>query len=177
MFRNRCSITYVKKCQICGKKATVLLTQIVNGQMSDLALCEDCARKKGLFDPKSLSFGEKFFPEDFKAKVDKLVQELAEETGKSRKTTDTPNVLMQCPACGFPIETYRNTGRLGCPDCFTVFARELETELQPLPTQDGEQTSTVGTGRAELETQLRDAVEKEDYELAATLRDRLKEMP
>ena len=41
----------------------MFLTQIVNGQVSELALCEACARAKGLFDPQSLTFAEKFFPE------------------------------------------------------------------------------------------------------------------
>ena len=45
------------------------LTQIVNGQVTELILCESCARNKGLFDPQSLSFAEKFFPEELK-KID-----------------------------------------------------------------------------------------------------------
>ena len=60
----------VKKCQICGKPATMFLTQIVNGQVTELAFCEECARAKGLFDPQALTFAEKFFPEKFKERID-----------------------------------------------------------------------------------------------------------
>ena len=56
----------------------MFLTQIVNGQVSELALCEACAREKGLFDPQSLTFAEKFFPEEFRNRVDKLVRELTQ---------------------------------------------------------------------------------------------------
>ena len=56
----------------------MFLTQIVNGQVSELALCETCAREKGLFDPQSLTFAEKFFPEEFRNRVDKLVRELTQ---------------------------------------------------------------------------------------------------
>ena len=53
----------VKKCQICGKPATMFLTQIVNGQVTELAFCEECARAKGLFDPQALTFAEKSYEE------------------------------------------------------------------------------------------------------------------
>ena len=52
------------------------LTQIVNGQVTELILCEECAKKKGLFDPQSLAFAEKFFPEELKKKVEEIVKEL-----------------------------------------------------------------------------------------------------
>lgn len=159
----------VKKCQICGKRATMFLTQIVNGQVTDLVLCEDCARKKGLFDPQALTFSEKFFPEAFKERVDKIVRELTEGKAAPQENCD---VLTHCPACGFPLETYRKTGRLGCPDCYTVFARELETEL-PAAADDGAAPAPVDERRT-LEQQLRAAIEREDYETAASLRDRLR---
>lgn len=150
----------------------MFLTQIVNGQVTDLVLCEDCARKKGLFDPQALTFSEKFFPEAFKERVDKIVRELTEGKAAAQENCD---VLTHCPACGFPLETYRKTGRLGCPDCYTVFARELEPQLSPA--DDGsEPTAAPADERRELEAQLRAAVAREDYETAAALRDRLRNL-
>lgn len=149
----------------------MFLTQIVNGQVTDLVLCEECARKKGLFDPQTLTFSEKFFPEEFKKRVDDIVRELTEERSSSAAVPENCDVLTQCPACGFSLDTFRRTGRLGCPDCYTVFARELERELPAADdgvAADGEDT------RSSLEEQLRDAIAREDYETAAALRDRLR---
>lgn len=152
----------------------MLLTQIVNGQVTDLALCEACARAKGLFDPQSLTFAEKFFPEEFKAKVDKLVRELAEGGQEKEQTKKKADVLTTCPVCQFPLETYRKTGRLGCPDCYTVFSRELDI-FSPPDTKEASLQNTIEEEqtRSSLEKKLQDAIAREDYETAALLRDKL----
>lgn len=166
-------VTLVKKCRICGKRASMFLTQIINGQVTELCLCEDCARKRGLFDPQTLAFSEKFFPEAFKERVDKIVRELIE---KGEQATSSPagekDVLTHCPVCAFPLDVYRRTGRLGCPDCYTVFAREFA--VAPAVTDEGD--GGGATSRASLETQLREAVAREDYETAAALRDQLRQL-
>lgn len=160
----------VKKCHICGKRASISLTQIINGQVSELALCEDCAKKNGLFDPGTLTFAEKFFPEEFKARVDKLVRELTERVTDG-ESIGGDDVLVRCPACGFELPVFRKTGRLGCPTCYTVFARELSLESA---SDDSEQEEVDEKSR--LEAELREAIEREDYETAAQLRDRIRNL-
>ena len=162
----------VKKCHICGKRASISLTQIVNGQVSELALCEECARKNGLFDPGSLSFSEKFFPEEFKARMDKIVRELTERNSESAAEVEN-DVLMRCPTCGFELPTFRKTGRLGCPDCYTVFAREISLE-STADESTGEKAEI--NEKDQLEQALREAVEREDYETAARLRDQIRNL-
>lgn len=158
----------------------MFLTQIINGQVTELALCEACARAKGLFDPQSLTFAEKFFPEELKERMDKIMQELAnakETPSGNLASPPSPDVLTQCPVCHFSLEDFRRTGRLGCPDCYTVFASELETrnntpsEAAPPCSGDG---ASPALQRTQLEQQLRNAIDKEDYETAALLRDKLK---
>ncbi len=176
-------MTGVKKCQICGKRASIYLTQIINGQASDLALCETCAREKGLFDPQSLTFAEKFFPDAFKEKVDKLVKELigqGTETPQPSARRRTGDMLTECPTCHFTLEDFRNTGRLGCADCYSVFADEIRAEEQrseesedsPAPAAP----ESTSVRRSKMEQQLQAAIEREDYETAARLRDELKEL-
>jgi protein arginine kinase activator len=151
----------------------MFLTQIVNGQVSELALCEACARAKGLFDPQSLTFAEKFFPEEFKQRVDKLVREL---TGAEMPQEATPplSMLSSCPVCGFSVEDYRRTGHLGCPDCYAVFARELNPEAEPEEQPTHEAPALT---RARLQKELQQAVSREDYERAAVLRDQINNLP
>lgn len=159
------------------------LTQIVNGQITELILCESCARNKGLFDPQSLSFAEKFFPEEFKKKVEDLIKELADSKilGDERMNDFAPmgaDALARCPVCDFTLDAYRRTGRLGCPDCYSVFARELDRGQQK------EQATAPSKAMAEspaltlkkLEQELQEAIDREDYEKAAELRDRIREL-
>ncbi len=160
----------VNKCQICGQRACVFLTQIVNGKATELQLCEACARDKGLFDPKALTFAEKFFPEELRERVDKIVRELSGQAGdKPARRMRTADLVSQCPACLFTLDDYRRTSRFGCPDCYTVFARELGAS----PAAEAA-AAPAESGRAALERRLREAVEREDYETAARLRDELK---
>lgn len=166
----------VKKCHICGKRASISLTQIINGQVSELALCESCAKEKGIFDPQTLTFAEKFFPEDIKAKVDKIVRELAGmKQGEVAETAETEqrDLLVRCPVCQFSLSAHRKTGRLGCPACYTVFARELAQESGAIDSSD---TNSPEDERTELERELQQAVEREDYESAARLRDRIRQL-
>ncbi len=173
----------VKKCQICGKRASIYLTQIINGQATDLALCETCAREKGLFDPQSLTFAEKFFPEAFKKKVDKLVKELIGREGEASQPNQarqySGDMLTECPACHFTLGDFRRCGRLGCPDCYTVFAQEINAEQladNEAPNTAPATEESIAIHRSKLEQQLQAAINREDYETAAALRDELKKL-
>ena len=151
------------------------LTQIVNGQITELVLCESCARNKGLFDPQSLSFAEQFFPEEFKKKVEDIVKELAggrltlSEQAQKGNSTDA---LVRCPVCDFTLETYRRTGRLGCPDCLA----EEKSTVADNAAEPAQATESPALTLKKLEQQLQQAIEKEDYETAAQLRDRIREL-
>ncbi len=150
----------------------MFLTQIVNSQVTELCLCEACAKERGLFDPQALTFAEKFFPEELKERVDRIVRELSGSAPGQRPTRSLhADIITRCPACGFSIEDYRRTSRLGCPSCYSVFAREFDgMPTTSADTPEGQDTST----REKLERQLREAVAREDYESAARLRDELK---
>lgn len=173
----------MKKCQICGKPASMFLTQIVDGKVTELAFCEACAKAKGLFDPQSLTFAEKFFPEQFKEKLDNLMRELARPAQQERTPSQpvAANVLTECPACHFRLEDLRRTDKLGCPYCYTVFAQELigepsgnNAEADNQPTQAGSTPQTPSLGQ--LRAELQQAIAREDYETAARLRDQIKEL-
>ncbi len=152
----------------------MFLTQIVNAQVTELCLCEACAKERGLFDPQALTFAEKFFPEELKERVDRIVRELSGQAPGQNPARSLPaDIITQCPACGFTLDDYRRTSRLGCPDCYSFFAREFSS-----PTSTGadkpEGSAPEPPTREKLERQLREAVEREDYESAARLRDELK---
>lgn len=143
-------------CSVCGATATVHLTQIVQGQVTKVHLCEACAEKGGAGDPA----------------VFQLAGALAQ--------ADAPPSLA-CPACGMNDADLRKRGRLGCPACWGALAPVLEPLLGKV--QRGGQHLGRGLvggvlspeqARLRLEAarrEMTEAVAAEDYETAARLRD------
>jgi protein arginine kinase activator len=166
------------RCDNCGEReAAIHLTQIVNNSVTTMHLCEQCAAEKGV----ETGAGVAKFPlGDFLASLGKGGGGKAEEEASG----------VACPACGGTMDDFRQTGRLGCARCYTTFEPHLRDLLRRLhgSTQHvGEQyaaPAAVGTGEtagaapdpqvSALRDQLRRAVETENFELAAELRDRLK---
>jgi protein arginine kinase activator len=154
-------------CQRCQDEASVHLTETVDGRRRELHLCASCARKAGVLPsegaPNSVAL-DSVVEDLIVAHVGELVGELAGLT---------------CPDCGLRFMEYRARGRLGCPNDYQVFARGL----LPLLNRAHGATRHVGkvarprpaaAERLRLRTRLRDAVAREEYETAATLRDQLR---
>ncbi len=158
------------QCDICGKKkATVHLTEIVDEQMSEMHLCEDCAKEK------SVQMEQQFGLADL----------LAGLTDFGKQMKDAEKVKLKCPNCGINYDEFRKFGRLGCSDCYQAFKAHLSTLLKKIhgsnhhmgkkpmriPVSDKQKIETV----QDLKNQLMKAIEMEDYEQAAKLRDKIRE--
>ena len=96
-------------------------------------------------------------------------------------------ITTTCPRCGGSLQDFRESGRLGCPDCYRSFEvplRDLLRRLHGSTHHMGERYAERGASASdgerqrttELREQLRLAVETENFELAAELRDRLRVM-
>jgi protein arginine kinase activator len=93
---------------------------------------------------------------------------------------------LRCPTCGSTLKDFRDSGRLGCADCYGSFdahLRDLLRRLHGSSQHVGERYAVPGGAGAdprarllELKDQLRRAVDAENFELAAELRDRIKVM-
>lgn len=154
----------------------MFLTQIVNGKVTEMALCEECAKARGLFDPQSLTFAEKFFPQELQRQMDKIVRQLVQgdKEEKRRPAAEGCDVITACPVCHFTLEDYRRTNRLGCPDCYTFLASELNAPCEDAEDGETPQQEQPRRSTKDLEAELQQAVEREDYERAAVLRDEIK---
>lgn len=159
------------KCDQCGSgDAVVHLTQIVNNQMSTFHLCERCAAEKGLeATPEPITFPLT----DFLAQM-----------GEAGVTVTEPAQEQRCAFCGLSFKDFRETGRLGCPQCYTSFESQLrgllrrihggtqhmgKVYLPPDPT-----ATEMGKRLEVLRRKLQRAVEAEDFERAARLRDEIR---
>ncbi len=160
-------------CDQCHEREAVIhLTQIVNEQVTTLHLCDRCAADKGVESPAA---APKTPLGTFLAAMGKGLPEAAPVP----KSSDT------CTRCGGSLQDFRESGRLGCPECWRTFEsplRDLLRRLQGSTHHLGERYAEAVTppptnGRAlvsELREQLRLAVESENFELAAELRDKLR---
>ncbi len=155
------------KCCQCDKEATVHLTEIIDGQMKKVDLCEECAKDKGVTDPAGFGLADLLLGLGASAQIDQAA-------GGGQIT---------CSACGFTHTDFKKSGRLGCPECYETFAEPLEgmirqmhkgTQHQGKVPRALRKAQDLSKQRAQLQERLARAVGEEDYELAAQLRDQIK---
>jgi protein arginine kinase activator len=164
----------MKRCSVCGEADGVVdLTHIEGGEVKTVHLCAKCAAEKGIQTPTALA----------ETPLGGLLAAMGAEPARPL-SGGAPDA--RCPHCGATLQDFRDTGRLGCADCYQAFAEPLRELLRRL------HGSTHHTGRSyqgpgvvpvaaptesldTLRDRLRRAIESEQFELAAELRDRLKE--
>jgi protein arginine kinase activator len=154
------------KCQRCPKAATLHITE-VTGETSfdELHLCEECAQKY-LYEPQAKAG----------AKGEGALGETDETAALNQRS---------CPECGIKFAEFRSTGRLGCSHDYEAFREELVPLLENI---HGETRHVGKTPRrqprnrqvraelAQLRKQQQQAVTRENYEEAAKLRDKIRQL-
>jgi len=155
-------------CDVCKtNQATVFLTQIVDGKMQKVNLCEACSKEKGVTDPTGFALAD-------------LLLGLG-----AAQEMERGGAVQKCPSCGFSQADFKKTGRLGCATCYTTFADGLAALLKGMH-KGTEHVGKVPARMAKtieresamktLQRDLRKAVSDEDYESAATIRDRIRHL-
>lgn len=177
-------------CQNCGAKdALIHLTEIQEGEVINIWLCPACARERqmsgqGHEESDGALFGDTGEPRPIAASEDDL---LAAFLGLERKfLSDQPETVnLICSKCGFALEQFQRTSRLGCPECYRAFEpniRGLLSRFHGRTIHLGKMPDSNLAGQNPLAevTRVRVALEKavaaEDFEEAAGLRDYLKEL-
>ena len=155
----------------CGNAACVHLTQVVDNKMSTQHLCKACAEEKGI----------SAVPAEG-SQVTNLMVQLADGGGQ-REPSGSPE---PCIFCGLTFDGFRETGRLGCPHCYTSFEsgmRRLLGRIHGATQHVGkvylppDPDATHADRRLDdLRRRLRRAVDSEDFERAAVLRDQIREI-
>jgi protein arginine kinase activator len=162
------------KCENCGKAdASVHFTQIRNNKKTEMHLCKECAKQKGFHNP----LDDVPFP----------LAEFLNSMVKSGGQANDPIARLVCSECGMRFIDFSRVGRFGCGNCYQAFRAPLEDlfrKIHGATRHCGRTTQKVENsvkGVVEEEVRLKDelkrAIEREDFELAAVLRDRLKALP
>ncbi len=161
------------QCEVCqGKEATIHLTEIADGVRTEMHLCEKCAQEQGV--------GTKSY-----IPLNELLSNLLSVGPKGEEPAQPSANEQVCPHCGYTLDKFQEKAVLGCPNDYEVFEKQLSPLIKKA--HDGATchcgkvpANTPTDSKKQLEiTQLRqqldEAVRKEDYELAAKLRDKLAE--
>ncbi len=161
-----------RKCDKCDQEATVHEVTIKGGQKLEKHLCESCAREDGIAIQAHQPISE-------------LITKFVMSQGGVEKGAGAgeESKVSGCPECGMSFAEFRQQGVLGCPGCYAAF----EEQLGPL-IERAHEGGTHHLGKAPrraggsidrnqrivaIRKQLSDAIEAEQYERAAALRDQL----
>jgi len=156
-------------CQRCQHaRATVHITDTVP-ERRERHLCEECAEKEGIIVKQHYQTTNEILQQFIKHKV---------------ASTESNDLL--CPNCGLSFREFQTRGTLGCPNDYIAFAPALmpliERAHEGASQHVGKVPPTAGEGikretdLLRLRRKLESAVESEDYELAARLRDEIKNL-
>ena len=152
-------------CTSCKKDCTIHLTQILNGKVNKVDMCEHCPHSKMIKSDKNINL------------MDFLINMNSGSIINSNHKKGTV-----CPECGMGEHAFKKTLRFGCVVCYQVFEPQLKLILSQtqkyakhtgkIPTmyQDRE---VLRQKIQALKEELEKAISKEDYEKAAQLRDDL----
>ncbi len=159
------------QCQICDKnEATIHLTEITDGLRTEMHVCEHCAAEQGIAVKSQIPIKE-------------LLSSLLASAPEDDELLGSSQKEVSCPHCGFTLEQFRKDAVLGCPYDYEIFEKSLSPLIEKA--HDGQ---TVHRGKVpskmpgdakkqiellNLRQQLDAAVQAEDYELAARLRDKI----
>ena len=152
-------------CELCQEReATVHLTQVLDGAVKKLHLCEDCAAKSGVDVHGPLS-----------------ISDILLGLGMAKEPTGGA-AERSCPRCHMRRTDFKKTGRFGCAECYAAFAEELPPLLKAMHRADQhagkipQRESARVQASAELATlqqNMEKAIATENFEEAARLRDRI----
>lgn len=161
-------------CQNCGKnEATTHIKRVVNGNMAEMHLCSACAQHLG--------YGDMF--SGFGFNLDEFFGGLLGDENLSIGSSYEE----KCPKCGCTFNDIVRSGKLGCADCYRKFYDRLLPSLQRIHGKikhTGKKAALAVPKTEErkinpvekLKEDMQKAIDEQNFEQAAVLRDRIKEL-
>jgi protein arginine kinase activator len=157
----------MRLCDLCGKgDGTMKVSQLdKDGKVTEMSICAECARQRGF------------------TEVEKLKANNAEIITELKTRIDEGDSKLVCPSCGLSYAEFKRQGRLGCAECYVSFHDQLVPLVRRIhdAVQHVGRTASGGRKQAQIKMNvqklreaLSGAIQDEDYEKAAALRDQLK---
>ena len=166
------------KCQRCGaNNATTHVKTIINGEFKEYDLCSECAHKMG-------------YTSVFSNMEDEFSNFLGSFFGN---VLPARTQATRCDFCGSTYSDIAKSGHVGCAHCYDVFADELLPSIRRIhgnTTHCGKNSRTAKQAKADqqpheetkeekinkLKAELDTAIKEQNFEHAAELRDKIKEL-
>ena len=169
-------------CEKCKKRtATVFYNENINGKTRAYSLCGECAaklREKG--DLQDITSMMSSFADPFSTMQDELFGGFF-----GLPTSKAIASQRKCGGCGCTYSDIAKSGKVGCPSCYVTFRDDLARMIRSIHGTTKHTGAVPARHRAKLERdrrmdklkkELAEAIEKENYERAATLRDELRRL-
>lgn len=159
-------------CEVCKENDVVItLTEIDGNGVRQVRLCEQCAAERGVQTSVAAP----------KPAIGDFLQSVQQHMSV------TQGDAVRCSFCASTLRDFRQTGRLGCPYCYTAFEQSLRDLLKKVHGHGqhkgreyaGAPTALEAPSMASadrLRERLERAIRNEEFELAASLRDQLRAM-
>jgi len=162
-------------CEYCNMKtATVILKQNVDGEMKSIHICSDCAAALGV----SMNNIDVTGAMSDASDMDTFFASMFGKKGVNLKSG-----TIACDFCGMTLTELQKTGKAGCANCYDVFGETMDSAIRHIhaaSTHCGKVPSSVDGQMSmtrkieELKSRLNVAIQNEEYEQAAQLRDEIK---
>ena len=157
-------------CQRCNKVvATVHLTDLLQGEKQERHLCGECAEQEGLI------------MKSHQAPLNEILQKFVKQKGAVQELAD-----LKCEHCGMTFAEFRSHGLLGCPNDYDAFSKALDPLIERSHEDTLQHVGKIVARMSEgtrtrhkllqLQRDLRQALQQEQYETAARLRDEIQEL-
>lgn len=171
-------------CDKCKKnEAKIYYTEIINGEKTEQHLCEECATEYTSF-----PMGTAFMDQEITL-GSLLSTILGNYYNNAPHGAENTEKEIHCDGCGMTYSEFMRDGRFGCAKCYDSFQKILERSIKNIQGSDthtgkkpkGFETKTQKLVKElseldKLAIRLQDAIEKEEFEEAAKLRDKIREL-
>lgn len=168
-------------CQECNERpATLHFTNFLNGEKSEMHLCEKCAQEKGeMF---MMSNGPGFSINSLLAGLLNMEPAFPETNKEAFQTQE----VHQCPQCNMTFPQFVKVGRFGCATCYDAFREQLTPIIRRLHSgnysHSGKIPKRIGGDLhlrktiENLKSSLQNLIVNEEFERAAETRDQIREL-
>lgn len=170
-------------CDRCQKReARIYYTEIFNGEKKEQHLCEECASECTSFHMESAGLNKEI-------SLGGLFSSIFGNYKEESQTREEKKPTLQCKTCGMTYEEFLQEGKFGCADCYQSFGVILDRSLKQIHGADvhtgkrprgfkdrEKQIINQVTPLEKLTIRLQEAIEKEEFEEAARLRDEIREL-